>query len=72
MTGPLLGRLTMLYGFHFISLIAIVVIMVIGYTPIFAVFWATVIGFAVSFIRKDTALRLSKLIPALGQAPSAS
>jgi TRAP transporter 4TM/12TM fusion protein len=60
-----LGRLTTLYGFHFISLIAIVVIMVIGYTPIYAVFWATVIGFAVSFIRKDTALRLSKLIPAL-------
>jgi len=60
-----LGRLTKLYGFHFISLIAIVVIMVIGYTPIYAVFWATVIGFAVSFIRKDTALRFSKLIPAL-------
>ena len=60
-----LGRLTRLYGFHFVSLIAIVVIMVIGYTPIFAVFWATVIGFAVSFIRKDTALRLKKLIPAL-------
>jgi TRAP transporter 4TM/12TM fusion protein len=60
-----LGRLTYLYGFHFISLIAIVVIMVIGYTPIMAVFWATVITFAVSFIRKDTALTPKKLVKAL-------
>jgi TRAP transporter 4TM/12TM fusion protein len=60
-----LGRLTYLYGFHFISLIAIVAIMVMGYTPIFAVFWATVIAFAVSFIRKDTALYPRKLIRAL-------
>lgn len=60
-----LGRLTYLYGFHFISLIAIVAIMVMGYTPILAVFWATVIAFAVSFIRKDTALYPRKLIRAL-------
>jgi TRAP transporter 4TM/12TM fusion protein len=60
-----LGQLTYLYGFHFISLIAIVVIMVIGFTPIMAVFWATVITFALSFIRKDTALFPSKLIRAL-------
>ena len=60
-----LGRLTYLYGFHFISLIAIVVIMVIGFTPIMAVFWATVITFAVSFIRKDTALTPKKLVKAL-------
>ena len=60
-----LGQLTYLYGFHFISLIAIVVIMVIGFTPIMAVFWATVITFAVSFIRKDTALTPKKLVKAL-------
>jgi TRAP transporter 4TM/12TM fusion protein len=60
-----LGRLTYLYGFHFISLIAIVALMVIGYTPIMAVFWATVTTFAVSFIRKDTALYPKKLIRAL-------
>lgn len=60
-----LGQLTYLYGFHFISLIAIVVIMVIGFTPIMAVFWATVITFAVSFIRKDTALTPKKLVQAL-------
>jgi len=60
-----LGQLTYLYGFHFISLIAIVGIMVIGFTPIMAVFWSTVITFAVSFIRKDTALTPKKLVKAL-------
>jgi TRAP transporter 4TM/12TM fusion protein len=60
-----LGHLTTLYGFHFISLIAIVAMMVVGYTPIMAVFWSTVITFVVSFIRKDTALYPKKLIRAL-------
>jgi TRAP transporter 4TM/12TM fusion protein len=60
-----LGQLTYLYGFHFISLIAIVVIMIIGFTPIMAVFWSTVITFAVSFIRNDTALTPKKLVKAL-------
>jgi TRAP-type uncharacterized transport system fused permease subunit len=60
-----LGRLTYLYGFHFTSLIAIVVIMARGFTPIMAVFWSTIITFAVSFIRKDTALTPKKLVRAL-------
>jgi len=60
-----LWQLTYLYGFHFISLVAIVGIMVIGFTPIMAVFWSTVITFAVSFIRKDTALTPKKLVRAL-------
>jgi TRAP transporter 4TM/12TM fusion protein len=60
-----LGQLTYLYGFHFISLIAIVAIMVLGFTPIYAVFWATVITFALSFIRKDTALYPYRLVKAL-------
>ena len=60
-----LWQLTRLYGFHFTSLIAIVVIMVVGFTPIMAVFWATVIALAVSFIRPDTALFPKKLINAL-------
>jgi TRAP transporter 4TM/12TM fusion protein len=60
-----IGQLTRLYGFHFLSLIGIIVIMVLGFTPIMAVFWATVIAFAASFIRKDTALVPKKLILAL-------
>jgi TRAP transporter 4TM/12TM fusion protein len=60
-----LWQLTRLYGFHFISLIAIVAIMVLGFTPILAVFWSTAIVFAVSFIRRDTALVPKKLVAAL-------
>lgn len=60
-----LWQLTYLYGFHFVSLIAIVVIMVLGFTPILAVFWATVVAFVVSFLRKDTALTPAKLVRAL-------
>jgi TRAP transporter 4TM/12TM fusion protein len=60
-----LWQLTRLYGFHFLSLIAIVAIMVLGFTPIMAVFWSTVIAFAVSFIRWDTALVPKKLVAAL-------
>jgi TRAP transporter 4TM/12TM fusion protein len=60
-----LWQLTRLYGFHFTSLIAIVVIMVLGFTPILAVFWSTVIAFAVSFLRRETALVPKKLVAAL-------
>jgi TRAP transporter 4TM/12TM fusion protein len=60
-----LGQLTYLYGFHFISIIAIVAIMIYGFTPIYAVFWATVITFALSFIRKDTALYPKRLVKTL-------
>jgi TRAP transporter 4TM/12TM fusion protein len=51
-----LWRLTRDYGFHFFSLIAIVVFMLVGFSPIVAVFWAIVLAVALSFIRKDTAL----------------
>lgn len=60
-----LWRLTTQYGFHFLSLVAIIVFMLLGYSPIMSVFWATVVAFAVSFIRKDTALFPPKLIQAL-------
>jgi len=60
-----LWQLTYRYGFHFLSLIAIVGFMVAGFTPIMAVFLATVVAFLASFIRKDTALMPTKLIQAL-------
>ncbi len=60
-----LGELLYRYGFHFISLVAIVAIMILGFTPIMAVFCATVIAYAMSFIRKDTALTPKKLVQAL-------
>ncbi|MEW6187489.1 MAG: TRAP transporter fused permease subunit [Thermodesulfobacteriota bacterium] len=60
-----LWQLTRRYWYHFTSLIAIVVLMVWGFTPILSVFYAIVIAFAVSFFRSDTALKPGKLIAAL-------
>jgi TRAP-type uncharacterized transport system fused permease subunit len=39
--------------------------MVIGFSPIWAVFWATVLAFASSFLRRDTALYFNKTVKAL-------
>jgi TRAP transporter 4TM/12TM fusion protein len=43
-------------GFHFSSLIAIVVFMLFGFSPIIAVFWAILLAAALSFLRPETAL----------------
>ncbi|MCU0898091.1 MAG: TRAP transporter fused permease subunit [Burkholderiales bacterium] len=51
-----LATLTRRYGFHFLSLAAIVVFMLMGYSPMMSVFWAVVVVFALSFIQRDTAL----------------
>jgi TRAP transporter 4TM/12TM fusion protein len=60
-----LRQLTKRYWFHFTSLIAIVVLMVWGFTPILSVFYATLIALGVSFFRRETALKPKKLISAL-------
>ena len=60
-----LKTLTARYWFHFTSLIAIVVLMLVGFTPILGVFLATLIAVGVSFLRSDTALEPQKLIGAL-------
>jgi TRAP transporter 4TM/12TM fusion protein len=60
-----LGQLTRLYWFHFTSLIAIVALMLVGFTPIFSVFYATLIAVLVSFFRAESALKPKKLIAAL-------
>ena len=54
-TPPLL-TLALRQGYHFSSLIAIVVLMILGFTPITAVFYAIVLAFALSFLRRETAL----------------
>jgi len=51
-----LWYLTRNYGFHFLSLVSIIFFMLIGYSPIMAVFWATVVAFATSFLHRDCAL----------------
>src|SRR5213592_319370 len=51
-----LWSLTKNYWFHFLSLVSIVVFMLMGYSPVLSVFWATVFSFATSFLHRDCAL----------------
>jgi TRAP transporter 4TM/12TM fusion protein len=60
-----LSELTGKYWYHFVSLVAIVAFMVFGFSPVLSVFWATVVTYAVSFLRRDTAMGIRKLILAL-------
>ncbi len=60
-----LKEITFRYGYHFISLITIVVFMLLGFTAILAVFWSIVVVFALSFLRRESALFPGKLFEAL-------
>ncbi len=44
------------YWFHFLSLFSIVGFMLMGFSPELSVFWATVVSFATSFLRRDCAM----------------
>ena len=44
------------YWYHFLSLVSIVAFMLMGFSPELSVFWATVVAFGTSFLRRDTAL----------------
>ena len=48
--------LTKKYWFHFFSLISIVLFMLLGFSPVMAVFYATVASVVTSFIRSDSAM----------------
>ncbi|HEX2930006.1 MAG TPA: TRAP transporter fused permease subunit [Candidatus Binatia bacterium] len=52
------------YGYHFISLVAIVGFMMWGYTAILSVAYATLLGIALSYVRRDTALTPLRLLRA--------
>ncbi|MDP2825611.1 MAG: TRAP transporter fused permease subunit [Sulfuritalea sp.] len=58
-------QLTREFGFHFLSLVSIIVFMLLGYSPILSVFWATVVAYVVSFLHASCALRPQKLVTAL-------
>jgi TRAP-type uncharacterized transport system fused permease subunit len=62
---PRLGELTRRYWYHFTSLAAIAVLMVIGMSAFRAVFWATMLAFALSFVRRESALTPRRLLGAL-------
>jgi TRAP transporter 4TM/12TM fusion protein len=52
-------------SFHFLSLIAIIVFMLLGRSPALSVFYATMLAFALSFLTRATALRPERLVRAL-------
>jgi TRAP transporter 4TM/12TM fusion protein len=64
-TSLTLWQMTRRYGFHFSSLIAVIVFMVAGYSPMLSVFYSTLMCFALSFLRPETALKGKKLVRAL-------
>ncbi len=64
-SGESVWQLTKMYWYHFSSLVGIVVLMIVGFSPIWAVFWATVLAYAASFLRRDTALGFKKTVAAL-------
>jgi len=51
-----LWRLFVGYWFHFGSLISIIAFLLLGFSPVLAVFWATMLAVGSSAIRPDTAL----------------
>ncbi len=59
------GTLVKRYWYHFTSLVAIVVLMAIGFTPFRAVVLATLLAFLVSFLRRETAMTPTRTYNAL-------
>jgi TRAP transporter 4TM/12TM fusion protein len=50
------------YGFHFVSLIAVVIFMVIGYSPMLSVFYSALLAFLLSVLAPETALGPRRLV----------
>ena len=66
-----LGRLTLRYGYHFISIIVLAFLIIRGTTAVRAVFWASLLAVGLSFIRAETALwprRLASTLAAAGRS----
>ena len=59
------GTLLRRYWYQLFSLVSIVIFMMFGFTAILSVFLSTVLAYLTSFIRKDTAIGLSKLVQCL-------
>jgi TRAP transporter 4TM/12TM fusion protein len=72
--APELGlwEMTRRYGFHFASLISIIVFMLWGFSPTLSVFWSTVLTFALSFLTQETALKPKKLVRALSDGSTSA
>jgi TRAP transporter 4TM/12TM fusion protein len=55
-TSLSLWQMTQRYGFHFTSLIAVIVFMLVGYSPMLSVFYSTIMCFVLSGLTPETAL----------------
>src|SRR5262249_29350428 len=64
-TSLTLWQMTTRYGFHFTSLIAVIVFMVVGYSPMLAVFYSTFMCFLLSGLAPETALAPRNLLMGL-------
>ena len=62
---PSVGALTRRYGYQFLPLVAIVGLLITGITPFRAVFYATLLAIALSFVRREHALTPRRLVGAL-------
>src|SRR4051794_39313526 len=58
-------ELTKRYGFHFLSLISIIVFMLWGYSPTLSVFWSIVLTYGLSFLTRETAITPKRLVKTL-------
>ncbi len=63
--GESAGTLARKYGFHFTSLLAIVVFMVLGYSPPLSVLYAMAVAIVLSYLRRDSAMTPRRLVAAL-------
>ena len=63
--SPGVWALTKRYWYHFSSLLAIAALMASGMSAFRAVFWATLLAVALSYLRRETALVPSRLLEAL-------
>src|SRR5580765_7312401 len=60
-----LWELTKRYGFHFLSLISIIVFTLWGYSPTLSVFWSIVLTYGLSFLTRETAITPKRLVKTL-------
>src|SRR5436853_7147529 len=63
--APGFWALTIRYWYQYTSFFAIIVFLLLGFSTITAVFWSILLGIAVSYIRRETALTWPKLVQAL-------
>jgi len=62
--APGFWALTGRYWYQYTSFFAIIVFLLLGFSTVTAVFWSIVLGIAVSYLRRETALSWRKLVDA--------